>query len=75
MVNGRIATGETTAVSTAAVLRCGKRMEKLPHYYFSWTVSFQKFGRGYGPVARQTTTSTTNFEQFPCALVRGLVRS
>jgi len=26
----------------AAVLRCGKKMEKLPHYYFSWIVSFQK---------------------------------
>jgi hypothetical protein len=29
-------------VSTAAVLRCGKQMEKLPHYNFSWTVSLQK---------------------------------
>jgi len=26
----------------AAVLRCGKQMEKLPHYYFSWIVSSQK---------------------------------
>jgi len=26
----------------AAVLQCGKQMEKLPHYYFSWIVSFQK---------------------------------
>jgi hypothetical protein len=25
----------------AVVLRCGKVMEKLPHYHFSWIVSFQ----------------------------------
>jgi hypothetical protein len=42
MVHDRIAAGETTVVSTAAVLRCGKQMEKLPHYNFSWTVSLQK---------------------------------
>jgi hypothetical protein len=42
MVHDRIAAGETTMVSTAAVLRCGKKMEKLPHYNFSWTVSLQK---------------------------------
>jgi hypothetical protein len=41
MVHDRIAAGETTVVSMAAVLRCGKQMEKLPHY-FSWTVSLQK---------------------------------
>jgi hypothetical protein len=41
MVHDRIAAGETTVVSTAAVLRCGKQMEKLPHYKFSWTVSLQ----------------------------------
>jgi hypothetical protein len=29
-------------VSTVAVLRCGKQMEKLPHYNFSWTFSLQK---------------------------------
>jgi hypothetical protein len=23
----------------AAVMRCGKQMKKLPHYYFSWIVS------------------------------------
>jgi hypothetical protein len=61
MVHDRIAAGETIVVSTAAVLRCGKQVEKLPHYYFSWTVSLSKnretqFGRGYGPVARQTNT-------------------
>jgi hypothetical protein len=56
MVHDRIGAGETTVVSTAAVLRCGKQMEKLPHYNFSWTVSLQNFGRGYGPVARQTNT-------------------
>jgi hypothetical protein len=32
----------TRVVSTAVVLRCGKQMEKLPHYHFSWMVSFQK---------------------------------
>jgi len=26
----------------AAILRCGKQMEILPHYYFSWIISFQK---------------------------------
>jgi hypothetical protein len=39
MVHDRIAAGETTVVPTAAVLRCGKQMEKLPHYNFSWIVS------------------------------------
>jgi hypothetical protein len=42
MVHDRIAAGEATEVSTAAVLRCGKQMEKLPHYNFSWIVSHQK---------------------------------
>jgi hypothetical protein len=42
MVHDRIAAGETTVVSTAAVLRCGKQMEKLPHYNVSWIVSLQK---------------------------------
>jgi hypothetical protein len=42
MVHDGIAAGETTVDSTAAVLRCGKQMEKLPHYNFSWTVSLQK---------------------------------
>jgi hypothetical protein len=32
----------TRVVWTAVVLRCGKQMEKLPHYHFSWIVSFQK---------------------------------
>ena len=41
MVQVRIATGVTTVVCTAVVLRCAKQMEKLPHYHFSWTVSFQ----------------------------------
>jgi hypothetical protein len=43
MVHDRIAAGETTVVSTAAVLLCGKQMEKVPHYNFSWTVSLQNF--------------------------------
>jgi hypothetical protein len=42
MVQVRIATGVTRVVWTAVVLRCGKQMEKLPHYHFSWIVSFQK---------------------------------
>jgi hypothetical protein len=42
MVHDRIAAGETTVVLTAAVLRCGKQMEKLPHYNFSWIVSLSK---------------------------------
>jgi hypothetical protein len=41
MVHDRIAAGEATVVSTGAVLRCGKQMEKLSHYNFSWTVSLQ----------------------------------
>jgi hypothetical protein len=46
MVHDRIAAGETTVVSTAFVLRCGKQMEKLPHYNFpgqslSKTLSFE----------------------------------
>jgi hypothetical protein len=44
MVHDRIAAVETTVVSTAAVLRCGKQMEKLPHYNFSWPVSLSKTG-------------------------------
>jgi hypothetical protein len=78
MFHDRIAAGEGTVVSTAAVMRHGNKMENLPHYKFSWTVSLQKqrntslmerleeaqdrtlwrtlFGRGYGPVARQTNT-------------------
>jgi hypothetical protein len=42
VIKDRIATGVTRAVWTAAVLQCGMQMEKLPHYYFSWIVSFQK---------------------------------
>ena len=38
MVQDRIATGVTRVVWRAAVLQ----MEILPHYYFSWIVSFQK---------------------------------
>jgi hypothetical protein len=45
MVHDRIAAGETTVVSTAGVLRCGKQMEKLPYYNISWTVSLQKYAR------------------------------
>jgi hypothetical protein len=39
MVHDRIAAGETTVYSTAAELRCGKQMEKLPRYNFSWSLS------------------------------------
>jgi hypothetical protein len=58
MVHGRIAAGETTVVSTAAVLRCGKQMEKTATLILFLDSHFPKtqFGRGYGPVARQTTT-------------------
>jgi hypothetical protein len=34
MVHDRAVTGVTRVVWTAAVLRCEKQMEKLPHYYF-----------------------------------------
>jgi hypothetical protein len=52
MVLDRIAAGETTVVSTAAVLRCGKQMEKLPHYNFSWTVSLSKTLEGTMDLSR-----------------------
>ena len=42
MVQDCLASGMTRVVWTAAVLRCGKQMEKLPNYYFSWIVAFQK---------------------------------
>jgi hypothetical protein len=57
MVHDRIAAGEATVVPTAAVLRCGNQMEKLPHYKFpGQSLSKNRetqFGRGYGPVERQ----------------------
>jgi hypothetical protein len=60
MVHDRIAAGETTVVSTAALLRCGKQIEKLPHYTFpGQSLSKNRetqFGGDYGPVARQTNT-------------------
>jgi hypothetical protein len=34
MVHGSIAAGDTKVVSTAAALRCGMQMEKLPHSTF-----------------------------------------
>jgi hypothetical protein len=37
-IHDHVAAGVTRVVQKAAVLRCGKRMEKL-HYYFSWIVS------------------------------------
>jgi hypothetical protein len=38
MVHDRATTGMTRVVSEA----CGKQVEKLPYYYFSWGVSFRK---------------------------------
>jgi len=32
-------------LGAAAVMRCGNRIEKLPHFYFSWIVSFQNRGQ------------------------------
>jgi hypothetical protein len=54
MVHDRIAAGEATVVPTAAVLRCGKQMEKLPHYKFPGQSlsKHTQFERGYGPVER-----------------------
>ena len=40
VVLDHIATGVTRVVWTASVLQCGKRVEKLPHYYLSWIVVF-----------------------------------
>ena len=42
MVQVRIATVVTRVVWMAVVLRCGKQMEILSHYHFSWIVPFQK---------------------------------
>jgi hypothetical protein len=60
MVRDRIAAGETTVVSTAAVLRYGKQMENyhiitFPGQSLSKNRETQ-FGRIYGPVARQNNT-------------------
>ena len=49
MVQVRIATGVTRVVWTAVVLRCGKQMEKLPHYHFSWIVSLDLSFKNLGP--------------------------
>jgi hypothetical protein len=38
IVCDHIATGMTRVVGIAAVLRCKKKMEKVPHCYFSWIV-------------------------------------
>jgi hypothetical protein len=40
MVQDRTATGVTRVVCCCTAM--WKHMEKLPHYYFSWIVSFQK---------------------------------
>jgi len=45
MVHDRTATGVTRMLGAAAVMRCGNRMEKLPHCYLSWIVSFKKRGQ------------------------------
>ena len=42
VVHACIASDVTRVVWMPAVLWCGKWMEKVPHYYFSWVVSFQK---------------------------------
>ena len=42
MVRDRTARGVARAARTAVVLRRGKLMEKLLHYYFSWLAPFQK---------------------------------
>jgi hypothetical protein len=60
MVHDRIAAGETTVVSTAAVLRCGNKwknyhIKTFPGQPLSKNRETQ-FGSGYGPVARQTNT-------------------
>jgi hypothetical protein len=56
MVHDRIAAGETTVVSTAAVLRCGKQIEKLPHYNFSWTVSLSRDRNGLFIITKMQLT-------------------
>jgi hypothetical protein len=56
MVHDGIAAGETTVVSTASVLRCGKQRENYHIITFpgqSLSKNRQtQFGRDYGPVAR-----------------------
>jgi hypothetical protein len=64
MVHDRIAAGETTVISTAAVLRCGKQMGKLHIITFPGQSIFKnretQSGRDYGPAARQTNTYLLN---------------
>jgi len=45
IVHDRTATGVIRLFGAAAVIRCGNRVEKLPHCYFSWIVSFQNRGQ------------------------------
>jgi len=40
MIHDCIATGVTKIFWMVAVLLCGNKMERLQHYYCSWTVSF-----------------------------------
>jgi hypothetical protein len=42
ILHDRIAIGVTRVFRTAADLRKGKQLEKLPHSYYSWSVSFHK---------------------------------
>jgi hypothetical protein len=58
MVNDRVARGVTRVVSTAIVLKCGGRKEKLRHYYFSWIVSLKNRNKENNLNA---TTSSTDY--------------
>jgi hypothetical protein len=46
----------------AAVLRCRKQIEKLPHYYFSWIASFPP------PPQKKTHTHTHTLTNVRCFL-------
>jgi hypothetical protein len=54
IVHDRIAAGETTVVSTAAVQRCGKKNYHIITFPGQSLSKNMQFGRDYGPVARQT---------------------
>ena len=60
VVHACISSDMTRVVWMPAMLQCGKQMEKVPNYYFSWAVSFQKQRQIWddycGDVSRGDTT-------------------
>jgi len=50
MIHDYIAIGVTKMVLMVAVLLCGNKMKRLPHYYCSWIVSFHSLLSEYCPL-------------------------